>query len=112
MRSTVIAFSSNGMGTAPQELAITLITNYLKLLSEEEKVPQTLIFYADGVKLVCTGSPVLDYLKIIQQKGSNLIICKTCLNFFELNDQQVVGQVGTMADILTFQLEAKKVISL
>ena len=111
MRSTVIVFSNNGMGSAPQELSNTLITNYLKLLAEEQQVPQTLLFYAEGIKLVCEESPVIGYLQQIEQKGAKLIVCKTCLNFFGLSAQQVVGQAGTMADILTMQLEAKKVIN-
>lgn len=111
MKSTVIVFSNNGMGSAPQELSKTLITNYLKLLAEELEVPQTLLFYADGVKLVCEGSLVAGFLQQIEQKGAKLIVCKTCLNFFGLSAQQIVGQTGTMADILTMQLEAKKVIT-
>ena len=111
MRSTVIVFSNNGMGTAPQELSKILITNYLKLLAEEQEVPQTLLFYAEGIKLVCEGSSVISFLQQIEQKGAKLIVCKTCLNFFGLSEQQLVGIAGTMADILTLQLEAKKVIN-
>jgi hypothetical protein len=40
-----------------------------------------------------------------------LIACKTCLNYFNLTDDMVIGQIGTMADILTIQLEADKVIT-
>ncbi|MDA3880372.1 MAG: DsrE family protein [Prolixibacteraceae bacterium] len=112
MKSTVIVLSNKGMGTAPQELGSILISNYLKLLSEENELPQTLLFYAEGVKLVCQDSPVLESLQIIEQKGAKLIVCKTCLNFFGLSEQQAVGRAGTMADILTMQLEAKKVVAI
>jgi len=111
MRSTVIVFSNKGMGTAPHELGTILITNYIRLLSEENELPQTLLFYAEGVKLVCEGSPVAGFLQQIEQKGAKLIVCKTCLNFFGLSTKQLVGRAGTMADILTMQLEAKKVIT-
>ena len=111
MKSTVILLTRNGMGTAPEDLSQTIIKNYLGLLKDEKNLPAALLFYGEGVKLVCENSQVLDSLAIIEGKGVKLIVCKTCLNYFELIDKVKVGQVGTMADILSFQLEAAKVIS-
>lgn len=112
MKSTVISFSGNGMGNAPEDLSKTLVKNYLGLLKDEKNLPAALLFYGEGVKLVCEDSHVLDSLILIESKGVRLIVCKTCLNYFGLINHVKVGQVGTMADILTFQLEAKKVISI
>ena len=111
MNSTVIVFSKNGMGTAPEELSSTLVKNYLGLLKEEKHLPMALLFYGEGARLVCEGSPVVESLSEMEKKGVKLIVCKTCINFFNLADQVKAGQVGTMADILTLQLEARKVIS-
>ena len=111
MKSTTILFTRNGMGTAPDDLAQTLVKNYLGLLKDEKELPAALLFYGEGVRLVCEGSQVLDSLAIIESKGAKLIACKTCLNYFGLSDSIKVGQAGTMADILTFQFEADKVIT-
>jgi intracellular sulfur oxidation DsrE/DsrF family protein len=112
MKSTAILFTRNGMGEAPEELSSTLIKNYLSLLKEENKLPVTLLFYGEGVKLLCEGSEVLDSLLSIENRGVNLLACKTCLNYFGILDKIKVGHIGTMADILTIQLEAEKVITL
>jgi len=104
-------FKSNGMGVAPDDLSKTLVKNYLALLKEEKKLPAALLFYGEGVKLICDDSQVLDSLTALESKGVKLIACKTCLTYFGLIDQVKVGHIGTMADILTFQLEADKVIS-
>ncbi|MFO7370202.1 MAG: DsrE family protein [Bacteroidales bacterium] len=111
MKSTVLLFTGNGMGTAPEDLSRTLTKNYLSLLCEENKVPAALLFYGEGVKLVCEGSPVLESMSVLEARGVKLLVCKTCLNYFGLPDKIKAGQVGTMADILTMQLEAGKVIS-
>ena len=100
------------MGTAPEDLSQALVKNYLGLLKDEKNLPVALLFYGEGVKLVCESSQVIDSLAIIEGKGVKLIACRTCLNYFRLIDNVKVGQVGTMADILTFQLEADKVISI
>jgi intracellular sulfur oxidation DsrE/DsrF family protein len=109
--STIILFTRNGIGTAPNELSQTLVKNYLNLLKDEKKLPVALLFYGEGVKLVCEDSQVLDSLKLLENKNIKLIACKTCLNYFGISEKIKVGQAGTMADILTFQLEADKVIS-
>jgi intracellular sulfur oxidation DsrE/DsrF family protein len=111
MDSMVILFTRNGIGVAPDDLSQILIKNYLNLLKDEKKLPAALLFYGEGVKLVCEGSQVLDSLGILEAKGVKLIACKTCLNYFELPGKTKVGQIGTMADILTFQMEARKVIT-
>jgi intracellular sulfur oxidation DsrE/DsrF family protein len=112
MISTVIIINKKGMGSAPEDLGNTLINNYLRLLIDEQKLPAALLFYGEGVKLVCNGSHVSDYLKALESKGVQLIACKTCLQYFELIDHMNVGKIGTMADILTLQFEADKVITL
>jgi intracellular sulfur oxidation DsrE/DsrF family protein len=99
------------MGSGPEDLRQTLIKNYLGLLKDEKTLPVALLFYGEGVKFVCEGSLVLDSLSTLESKGVKLFACKTCLNYFGLIDNVKVGQTGTMADILTFQLEADKVIS-
>jgi hypothetical protein len=111
MKSTVIVFNGNGMGHAPENLSKILVKNYLGLLTDENHHPAVLLFYGEGVKLVCEGSEVIDSLVMLERKGTKLISCKTCLKYFELDDKVKAGKVGTMADILTMQMEAGKVIT-
>lgn len=109
---TVILITRNGMGDAPPELQLKLITTYFSLLVENDGLPAAICFYADGVKLVVQGSPVINLLKSLEAKGVRLILCSTCLNFFHAADQVQVGIVGGMTDILEAQRRADKVISL
>src|SRR5664279_1484740 len=88
----------NGLGEAPAELQQILVKNYFSLLVQEEETPAYICFYADGVKLTCTGSVILEELKTLESRGSKLIICKTCLNYFKIADQVEAGMAGTMHD--------------
>jgi hypothetical protein len=83
---TVTLFSRNGMGDAEPELQIKLASTYFKLLDENNILPAAICFYADGVKFVVEGSSVLDSLKSLESKKVRLILCSTCLNFFNLSD--------------------------
>jgi hypothetical protein len=109
---TVILITRNGMGEAVPELQQKLIQTYLKLLDENNIQPAVVCFYSEGVRLVVEGSPVLNLLKSLEAKGTRLILCSTCLNYFNLTDQVRVGIVGGMADIIEAQRRASKVISI
>ncbi|HEY47688.1 MAG TPA: sulfurtransferase-like selenium metabolism protein YedF [Anaerolineae bacterium] len=111
-KPTVILLSNDGMGNAEPELQHRLITAYLTLLNEYDILPSVICFFTQGVKLVVEGSPVLDLLSSLEEKGVWLIVCHTCLNYFGLQDKLKVGFVGGMGDILEAQWRAEKVITL
>ncbi len=109
---TVILITRNGMGEGTPELQLKLISVYLKLIDENNILPAAICLYTDGVKLPTNGSPVIDTLKSLEKKGVRLILCSTCLNFYNLVDQVAVGIVGGMSDIIDAQFKAEKVISI
>jgi sulfur relay (sulfurtransferase) complex TusBCD TusD component (DsrE family) len=107
---TLIVFSRAGMGDAPAPLQQKLATTFLTLLAEGA-LPGALAFYGDGVMLTCEGSPVLDQLKRLSDQGVPLIICQTCLDFFNLRSSVRVGVIGGMGDIMAAMAKADKVMS-
>ncbi|RPH62459.1 MAG: sulfurtransferase-like selenium metabolism protein YedF [Chloroflexi bacterium] len=112
MKDTVIIISHFGMGKADEKLQTMLAAKYLELLPQNGELPAAICFYTEGVKLVVAGSPVLAQLKALEEKGVRLIVCSTCLNYFNLADQVQVGIVGGMGDIIEAQARAEKVITL
>lgn len=112
MRDTVILVSNNGMGKSDEALQLTLFGKYIELLMQNGELPAAICFYTDGVKLVCEGSPVIEKLRELEVKGVRLIVCSTCLNYYNLQDKVLTGIVGGMGDILEAQTKAEKVITL
>lgn len=109
---TVLLFTRYGIGDAPEDLQGKLAQKFLTLLLESNLVPAKILFYTNGVKLACSGSPVIDQLKQFQARGIELILCKTCLDYFGLGTQVEAGIVGGMPDIIEAMAKAEKVISL
>ncbi len=109
---TVLLITRNGMGDAEPALQQKLILTYLTLLNENNILPAAICFYTNGVRLVVEGSPAIDLLKSLEAKGVRLILCSTCLNYYNLTEKVQVGIVGGMTDILEAQRRAGKVISL
>ncbi len=110
--NTVLLFTRNGMGDAPADLQRKLAVKFLQLNLDANALPARILFYTDGVKLACEGSPVVNELKAMQDRGVELILCSTCLDYFGLRDKVQVGIVGGMPDIVEALSEAEKVISL
>jgi sulfur relay (sulfurtransferase) complex TusBCD TusD component (DsrE family) len=110
--STIVVFTRNGMGDGPASLQQILAAKYLSLTLESGNFPAKILFYTDGVKLVCDGSPVLDQLMALENAGVELVICKTCLDTYNLAGNIRAGIVGGMPDILESLQKAEKVISL
>ena len=109
---TVLLFTRNGLGDAPEGLQQTLAVKFLSLLAQAEQKPERIVFYAEGVKLVCEGSLVLQWLKMLEAAGVELLVCSTCLEYFGLTDKVRIGRVGGMPGILSALQETEKVISL
>lgn len=112
LRSTLLQINHSSMGLGDNDLGLTLFANYLKLMCEESETPQFIVLYNSGVRLVCKGSPVIEKLRELEQKGSKIVACTTCLKHFNLIDEQQAGIAGTMMDIIDLQKQADKVITL
>ena len=106
-----IVFNHNGMGQAEAGLTRKLASSFLNLLDLDDRLPEAICFYADGVKLAVKDSPVLEELESLAGKGVRLIVCTTCLNYFDLYDELAVGEAGSMKDIIEVQWDAEKVIT-
>jgi sulfur relay (sulfurtransferase) complex TusBCD TusD component (DsrE family) len=110
--NTVLLFTRYGMGEAAGALQLTLVSKFLTLLIESGQLPSKILFYTEGVRLACKGSPVLEQLHDLSAKGVEMVLCKTCLDYFALGGNVQVGIVGGMGDILEALQKADKVISL
>jgi hypothetical protein len=58
------------------------------------------------------GSEYLPALQAIEKEGTNILVCGTCLNHFELLEKKQVGETTNMLDIVTAMQLADKVISI
>jgi intracellular sulfur oxidation DsrE/DsrF family protein len=111
MATTAVLFTRFGLGHAPEDLELRVAGNFLSLLAQAEPPPAALLFYTEGVKLVCEGSPVLEQLRALAAAGVALIICRTCTEHFGITDKVRVGTVAGMPSILDAMARADKVLT-
>lgn len=107
----VVYVSADQMGRGEPELGGILIRAFLHTLNEVEPKPDVLIFVNTGVRLAVAGSPVLDDLKALADGGTQILVCGTCLGYFELKEKLAVGEISNMYAIAETLLGAGKVVT-
>ena len=108
-----VFFNTNAIGTNESELGGNLAKMAIFTLSESERVPSYVLFMNEGVKLPAGDEPqIVENLNTLIEKGTQVLVCGTCLNFYGIKDDLKVGTVSNMYDILGAMQEVSKVIKL
>lgn len=108
----LLLVASESFGRGSEELGRLLMKNFFYALTEQGGLGKVIIFLNGGVKLSCTGSPVLEYLYELVQDGAEVLSCGTCLDYYQLQGQLGVGQVTNMYTILEYLQKIPRVIYL
>ncbi len=104
-RNLVVQVTSEAMGTGSDELGRNLMKAFIFAVTQQDELPQTMLFYNGGAHLTCEGSPVLDDLKSLADQGVEIMTCGTCLNHYGITEQLAVGEVTNMY-VIVQKLEA------
>lgn len=95
----VIVFSADQMGRGNEELGQILLKGFVFALTQQEKVPELLLFYNHGAKLSCEDSPLLEDLKTLERLGSKIMTCGTCLDYLGIKEKLAIGSVTNLFEI-------------
>jgi selenium metabolism protein YedF len=106
----VVFIASETVGNGDDKLGRILMEGFVSTLAEQDRAPDSIMLMNAGVKLATEGSPVLDLLKIMTDKGCEILVCGTCLDYFGLKERLGVGIVSNMFDIQGALLRASSVI--
>jgi selenium metabolism protein YedF len=110
--SLVVAIGRNTMGSGNDDLGAILIKGFIYSLAELDKPPEAMLFFNSGVRLTTEGSTALEDLKKLEEKGTVISSCGTCLDFYKVKDKLAVGGVTNMYAIVQAMGEAGRLINL
>ena len=96
---TVFVIASNVMGYGNDELGALLMKAFIHTAVDLEHRPDVVILYNTGVKLAAFDSGLVDDLKALERKGIKILVCGTCVDFFELGGKLGAGILSNMYDI-------------
>jgi selenium metabolism protein YedF len=85
--------------------------SFLHTLGEVSPCPEVLVLINTGVRLVVEGSPVLEDLRALAERGVEILACGTCLEYFQAKERVAVGTVSNMYTIAETLLGAARVVA-
>jgi len=109
---TTIFINKDRIGHGSEELGNNLIKAFIATIKELSVQPRSICFMNSGVKLTINRAETLPYLKELEEKGVELLVCGTCLGYFNLKEQLGVGKISNMYDISETMLKSSKVITI
>ncbi len=108
--NTIIVIASDKMGDGETALGETLMKGFIYTLTEMEILPKAILFYNKGVFLTASNETTIKDLRILEERGVEILSCGACLNFYHLENNIAVGSITNMYNIIDKQMKANKVI--
>lgn len=110
LTNALVVISSDKMGAGIDELGQVLMKGFLFALTQQDELPNKIIFYNGGAKLTCEGSDSLEDLKYLASQGVEILTCGTCIDYHNLKGKLLVGTVTNMYEITESMFQARKII--
>lgn len=108
----VFVFAKDSVGEGDETLGKMLAGAFLETMWEMEERPNKIIFLNSGIFLCLKDSPYLDAVKSLEKLGIELLLCGTCVEYYNKKDEVAVGEISNAYTILSSITEAGKVINL
>lgn len=106
----VVVLSSNTMGNGDEKLGKKLMKAFVYALTSQDEIPEKVICYNSGAYLTTEDPDTIKDLKSLEEAGSTVMTCGTCLDFYGLKEKLQVGIVSNMYDIVEAQMNAALLI--
>ena len=72
----------------------------------------TMLFFNGGAKWTVEGSPSLEDLRELESRGTEILTCGTCLDYYGLKEKLAVGSVTNMYRIAEILTQADRLVNL
>ncbi len=98
------------LGEGDPELGRTLARMFFYALTQTEDLPQWVLCLNGGVKLATLDPQVAGHLRELEERGVQVLVCGTCLEYYGLTGQLQAGRVSNMYELLEQLQKAGKVV--
>lgn len=100
LKGKVLTIKSEFLGEGEDELGKVLMKGFLYTITETKPYPQKVVLLNSAVKLSTLNEETVMHLKKLEESGTQIYSCGTCLDYYKLTDQLKVGVIGNMYDVV------------
>ena len=105
-----VVISSDEMGSGDPVLGKKLMKSFFIALSCMDIPPRLIVFYNAGVKLAAEEKELAEILSELEVKGTEILFCGTCTDWFKLQGKITVGSISDMFQIVNKLSGYRKVL--
>lgn len=109
---TLLLVKSSGLGEGEVDLGEKLIASFFAVLADSETIPSRIGFLNSGVFLTTEGSQVLEAIRKLEERGVEILSCKTCLDYYGRADKLEVGKPTDMKQTVGALMSYHRVVTL
>ena len=106
----VVCIKSELMGEGDPELGKILMETFVENLKLQEQLPTHVVLYNGGVKLAMKQSASCSSLSELEELGTRVMLCGTCIDHYGLQYDIGVGMISNMVVITETMAMAGHVI--
>jgi selenium metabolism protein YedF len=107
----VVALAGDTVGRGAEELGRKLAGSMLATLPHVEPRPSHVVLYSSAVLLAVDGAPTAAALAELERLGIQVLLCGTCVDYYEARPRTHVGTITDMLRILGVLAGASKVVA-
>jgi hypothetical protein len=100
MKNKVILVSSDQLGKGDRELGENVLETFFTLLKQREDLPKAIFLMNSGVFALTDQSLTSVHLKEFEDKGVDVLACKTCVDHYEIESRMTAGKISSMAHFI------------
>jgi len=108
----LLIVKASGIGEGEIDLGEKLAASFFNALSNSDAFPARIVFIGTGIFLTTDGSPVLDAVRELEKRGTEILSCTTCLDYYGRADKLLVGRPTNMNESVGAMLGFDKVVTL
>jgi sulfur relay (sulfurtransferase) complex TusBCD TusD component (DsrE family) len=100
MKNKVVLVSSDQLGKGNQDLGEGVLETFFTILKQREEKPAAIFLMNKGVYTATEESLVSVHLQEMEKAGVPVFTCKTCVDYYELGEKLVVGEISSMGHFI------------
>jgi hypothetical protein len=108
----LLVLTGSEIGQGEMDLGAKLTELFFKVLPASDALPARILFLNTAIFLTTEGSPILDELRALEEAGTEIVSCITCLTYFDRMERVAVGERGDMKNTVASIGAFRKVVTI
>jgi intracellular sulfur oxidation DsrE/DsrF family protein len=104
MKNKVILLTTDIMGTE-REIGEQALETFFTLLKQKDEKPKAIFCVNKGVLALTDASLCSVHLKELEDSGVEVLACKTCVDYYEVESKLTVGVISGMGTFVNLASE-------